>query len=264
MNSNDWQIPNFSETSFSEKENTYCLCIPVINEGNKLLNELGEIKAQNLHNEIDIIICDGGSDDGSTETKRLRELGVNTLLVKKDTGKLSAQLRMGYSYALKEGYQGIVTIDGNNKDNVDAILNFIEALNQGFDLVQGSRYIEGGKAINTPKIRHMAVKLIHIPIISFASGFDYTDTTNGYRAYSRRFLLDERVKPFRKIFDTYELLAYLSVRAPELGFKTTEIPVIREYPKIGKTPTKISFLKGNLDLLKILFDILLNKYDPER
>ncbi len=60
---------------------------------------------------------------------------------------------------------------------------------------------------------------------------------------------------------TYELLAYLSVKADKLKLKTCEIPVTREYPKTGKTPTKISFFKGNSELMKILFNNLFNKYD---
>lgn len=183
--------------------------------------------------------------------------------MKTGPGKLSAQLRMGYAYALEQGYEGTITVDGNGKDNVDAIPNFVKALEEGWDMVQGSRYIPGGQAINTPKIRHYAVKLIHVPVVSKVAGFKYTDTTNGYRAYSNRYLLDSRVQPFRDIFNTYELLAYLSVRAPQLGFKTKEIPVTRAYPKTGKTPTKISFIKGNGDLLRILKDLILHKYDPK-
>ena len=170
---------------------------------------------------------------------------------------------MGYSYALEQGYEGIITIDGNGKDSVESVPEFIKTLDDGWDMIQGSRYIEGGLAVNTPKMRHFAVKLIHIPVVSHIAKFKYTDTTNGYRGYSRRFLLDDRVQPFRNIFDTYELLAYLSVRAPELGFKTKEIPVKRIYPKTGKVPTKISFLKGNSKLLSILWDLAKHKYDPK-
>jgi dolichol-phosphate mannosyltransferase len=71
------------------------------------------------------------------------------------------------------------------------------------------------------------------------------------------------VQPLRDIFMTYELLAYLSVRASQLGMKACEIPVDRVYPKAGKTPTKISFFKGNSDLLKILFKNLLGVYNPK-
>ncbi|HOQ00856.1 MAG TPA: glycosyltransferase family 2 protein [Acetivibrio clariflavus] len=257
------QVPEFETVEFKGKENRYCLCIPVINEGDRIIGQLKRINELGIDTIIDVILCDGGSTDGSTENTRLKSLGVNTLLVKKGQGKLSAQLRMGYWWALKRGYDGIVTVDGNGKDSVESIPLFIEYLNKGYDMVQGSRYIKGGIAENTPIARHLAVKLIHAPIISLAAGFRYTDTTNGFRAYSRRFLTHEEVQPFRDVFDTYELLAYLSVKAPKIGMKTVEIPVRRSYPKHGKIPTKISFIKGNLLLLKILMKAALGKYDAE-
>lgn len=259
----DWQVPQYNVDKIKDKNNEYCLCVPVINEGTKIEGQLRIMKEIGIDCEIDIIMCDGGSSDGSMEINKLKSLGVTTLLTKKSSGKLSAQLRMGYAYALENMYKGVVTIDGNGKDNVDAIRNFINALDEGWDLVQGSRYIPGGQAINTPKLRHFAVKGIHIPIVSFVAGFKYTDTTNGYRAYSKEFLLDERVKPFRNVFQTYELLAYLSVRAPQLGYKTKEIPVTRRYPIKGKIPTKISMIKGNVDLLSILWGLIVHKYDPK-
>lgn len=262
MNVNNWEVPEYKIEEIKEKNSEYCLCIPVINEGKKIINQLKRIKDINIDKEIDIIICDGGSTDGSLELSRLSDLGVKAILTKLGDGKLSAQLRMGYSYALKLGYEGIVTIDGNGKDNVEAVLDFIKELKEGWDFIQGSRYLPGGEAINTPQIRHLAVKLIHIPIISKVSGFKYTDTTNGFRGYSKRFLIDERVRPFRDIFKTYELLAYLSVRAPELNYRVEEIPVIRQYPQKGKIPTKISFVRGNILLLKILYKIIKHEYDP--
>lgn len=261
MNKN-WQVPSFEELVISEKKSKYCLCIPVINEGDKIKKQLERAKKNAVDKQVDIIICDGGSTDGSLEKEFLKEMGVSVLLTKKDTGKLSAQLRMGYAYALERGYEGIITVDGNGKDNVEAVPNFVQELENGWDMIQGSRYLPGGKAVNTPKIRHLAVKLLHVPIISLAAKFKYTDTTNGYRGYSKRYLLDDKVQPFRDIFDTYELLAYLSVRAPQLGYRTKEIPVERVYPAKGKIPTKISFFKGNSTLMKILWETLSHKYNP--
>ena len=74
--------------------------------------------------------------------------------------------------------------------------------------------------------------------------------------------MDERVQPLRDIFMTYELLAYLSVRATQIGMKACEVPVKRRYPKIGKTPTKISFLKGNSELMRILLKNARGAYNP--
>ena len=189
---------------------------------------------------VDIIILDGGSTDGSTNLDILRGNNVSALLVKLGPGKLSAQLRMGYSYAIESGYEGFITIDGNNKDKVDDILKFVEMLDAGYDLVQGSRFIKGGKAINNPVVRKLAIKLIHAPLVSLAADFHYTDTTNGFRGYSRKLLLHPSVMPFRKIFFSYELLPYLSVAAPKSLLKKEDpstwsnIRIATKYPNLTK------------------------------
>lgn len=255
-------VPQFSCTEYQEKTKDYAVLIPIINEGDRIIKELKRACKHKVPDYADIVICDGGSTDGCTEEKRLRKLQVNTLLVKQDEGKQGAQLRMGFYWALKRGYRGIITIDGNNKDSIEDVPRFIEKLKEGYDYVQGSRFIQGGRAVNTPLVRLVSVKLIHAPVISITARQRFTDTTNAYRAYSARYLKDKRVQPFRDVFMTYELLAYLSVRATQLGYRACEIPVARAYPKTGKTPTKISFFKGNSQLMKILVKNLFGAYQP--
>lgn len=255
-------VPAFAYYEYEQKRKEYVVLIPVINEGERILKELYRAYKHQIADHADIVICDGGSTDGSLEERKLRKLSVNTLLVKKDKGKQGAQLRMGIYWALRRGYRGVITIDGNHKDSIEDIPRFIRKLEEGYDLVQGSRFVRGGRAINTPFVRNIAVRLIHAPVISLTAGQRFTDTTNAYRAYSARYLSDERVAPLRDIFMTYELLAYLSVRATQLGYRACEIPVTRAYPRRGKTPTKISFLKGNSELMKILFLNFRGAYNP--
>ncbi len=254
-------VPKYNCFEYLPRKKDYCILIPIINEGERIHKELERAKKQNISDVADIIICDGGSKDGCTNEEILKSLDVNTLLVKDDVGKQGAQLRMGFYFALERGYKGIITIDGNNKDSIEDVPQFIKKLEEGYDLIQGSRFVKGGKAINTPFSRLIAVKLLHAPVISLTAGQRFTDTTNAYRGYSAAYLSDERVGIFRDVFMTYELLAYLSVRATQLGMKACEIPVTRAYPKEGKTPTKISPLKGNMELMKILFANLFRKYN---
>ncbi len=256
-------VPRFECVEYKEKEKEYVLLIPIINEGNNIKRELMRAYKYNVSEYVDIVICDGGSTDGCTKEIVLKKLKVNTLLIKKDEGRQGAQLRMGIWWALQRGYKGIITIDGNNKDSIEDVYRFIEKLEEGYDFVQGSRFIKGGKAVNTPFIRTISVKCIHAPIISITAHQRFTDTTNAYRGYSAEYLLDNRVQPLRDIFMTYELLAYLSVRATQIGYRACEIPVTRAYPKRGKIPTKISFFKGNKELLNILFRNLFGAYNPK-
>lgn len=255
-------VPDFRAAEFSPRLSDYCLLIPVINEGARILTELGRAQRAGVDKLCDIILCDGGSTDGSMKTDTLQLYGVNTLLIKTGPGKQGAQLRMGLYFALNRGYKGVLTIDGNNKDSIEDVPRFIEKLKAGYDLVQGSRFRRGGRAVNTPPVRYAAVRLIHAPLVSLASRQWFTDTTNAYRAYSREYLTHPEVRPLRDVFVGYELLAYLSIRATQLGMKACEVPVTRAYPATGKTPTKITGFKGNSDLLKVLLNAMAGKYNP--
>jgi dolichol-phosphate mannosyltransferase len=254
-----WQVPTFTETVLTEKRHNHALVIPVINEGDRIRHQLGLI-AQ-FAPPVDVVIADGNSTDGSLELDFLRHAGVRALLIKTGAGRLSAQLRMAYAWCLDAGYDGIVTMDGNGKDSVESIADFVAKLGQGFDYVQGSRYRRGGRSENTPIDRYIAGRLIHAPVLSLAAWHWFTDTTNGFRAYSVRYLRDPRVAPFRDVFAYYELLFYLTVRAPQLNYRVTEIAVTRRYPP-DAVPTKISGWSGRLHMLNELFGVALGQFHP--
>jgi dolichol-phosphate mannosyltransferase len=257
------QVPPYRIERWNGRSSTYGVVIPVINEADRIGRLLGRMSALGIAKLADLIIVDGGSTDGSLAETRLDPASVAGLIVKTGPGRLSAQLRCAYDFALDQGYEGIVTIDGNNKDDPEAIPAFIDALKAGYDFVQASRFIPGGIEENTPRRRRLAIRLIHAPLLRLASGFPWTDTTQGFRAYSRRLLEDPRVSPFRDAFAGYELLAYMNYRAPQLGFRCVELPTARRYPKDEVIPTKISPFRGELAVLRTLLDVCRGKFDPD-
>lgn len=262
MGDAEWQVPAYAIERWLGRSTEYCVVIPVINEGERIARLLRRMAALGIAQQADIIIVDGGSSDGSLASERLDAGTVRGLLRKTGPGKLSAQLRCAYAFALQQGYTGIVTIDGNDKDDPDAIPAFLAALRDGVDFVQGSRFIAGGVGEHTPRSREWAIRLLHAPALSLASGFRWTDTTQGFRGYSARLLRDPRVAPFRDVFQCYELLAYLSYRAPRLAYRCRELPTARRYPATGKVPTKIPGLRGNLELIDVLARACCGAYNP--
>jgi glycosyltransferase involved in cell wall biosynthesis len=256
-----WQVPAFDQPLWLGRQRDHCVVIPVINEGERIRRLLARMKAAGVAQVADIVIVDGGSTDGSLDLVHLQSEQVRALLVKRGPGKLSAQLRCAYAFVLDAGYRGIVTIDGNDKDDPQPIAAFIAALESGIDFVQASRFLAGGVAENTPLVRHIAIRWLHAPLLSLSSGFHWTDTTQGFRAYSRRLLLDPRVGVFRDVFMAYELLAYLSFIAPRLGYRCQELATTRRYP-LGEVPTKISALRGNYAVFKVLVKACLGHYKP--
>ncbi|WP_334175129.1 glycosyltransferase family 2 protein [Pseudoxanthobacter sp.] len=255
-----WQVPAFETALSGPRAHPYVLVIPVINEGERIRGQLRRIRDANL--AIDVVVADGGSTDGSLDAGFIATVPVRAVLRKTGPGRLSAQLRMAYAWALDEGYRGIVTIDGNGKDGVEAVATFCRRLDEGFDYVQGSRYRPGGQAENTPLERTIGNRLIHAPLMSLAGRHRFSDTTNGFRAYSRRYLLDPRVAPFRDLFQRYELLFYLTVRAGQLGYRVTEVPVRRSYPAGEAAPTKIAGWQGKFAILREAFDAALGRFAP--
>lgn len=256
---NSWQVPDFRTDDLRPRGTKYCAVVFVINEGEKVRGQLARMNALGLR--CDVVVADGGSTDGSLDLPFLRENGVRALLTKIGAGKLSAQMRMAFAWALDEGYEGVIVVDGNGKDDVSAIPSFIALLDAGFDHVQGSRFISGGRAINTPVSRLIGLKLLHAPLMSMAAGRWLTDTTNGFRAYSARLIADPEVAVFRDAFLTYELHYHLALESARLKrFRTTETPVTREYPASGKTPTKISPVRGNAHVLGVLFKAVGGRY----
>ncbi len=255
-----WQVPEHRVDAFGPKAHRHALVIPIINEGERFRNQLRRIAAGDY--PVDIVIADGGSTDGSLDPAFLRDHKVRALLTKTGPGKLSAQLRMAYAWCLREGYAGIVTVDGNGKDGVEAIADFCARLDQGYDYVQGSRYRRGGAAINTPLSRTIGNRLIHAPLMSLAGRHLFTDTTNGFRAYSAAYLRDPRVQPFRDIFSRYELLFYLTTRAGQIGAKVTETPVVRAYPRGEPVPTKIGGRAAQFAVLRQTVQAAIGAFNP--
>src|SRR5438105_4639927 len=161
LDDRDWQLPEHTIEELAPKANSFCIVIPVRNEADRLSRQLARMTQ--FCPDCDIVIADGNSTDGCAAADRMRPFGVRTILRKLGPGGMSAGMRMAYAYALRQGYVGIIQIDGNDKDGVEATPEYVRLLRQGADCVLGSRYLPGGSAINTPRIRDLAIRLVHAP-----------------------------------------------------------------------------------------------------
>ena len=246
---------------WSGRRHPYCVVIPVIDEGERLNRLLGRIVDLGIPDVADVVVVDGGSTDGSTADANLRGLGVAGSLLRLAPGGLGTQLRIAYAFAVNQGYEGVVTIDGNDKDDPEGIPRILGALKEGNDLVQASRFLPGGHSENTPPLRWLAIRALHAPLLSWASGFNWTDTTQGFRGYSRRLLLEPRLSLFRAEFTDYELLPYVSYAAPRLGLRCVEVPSRRTYPP-GAVPTRIRGVRSTLHVFGALLRACTGRFGP--
>ena len=236
------QLPNYQVEELAPQKTRYCFVPVVYNEGDRFRRQLERMAPQ--ASLADIVVAQKKSTDGSTDLALLRRKGVRTLLTTEGKGGATA-IRMAFWYALQQGYEGVVLVDGHNKDGVERLPQFLKQLDEGYDFVQGSRFMRGGIEKNTPWLRKIGILFIMAPLLWWHGHFWYTDGTNGFRGYSRRFLEHPEVEPFRACFSHFNLQYYLSYMAPKLGLRVLEIPVERVYPSTGPVPTKVIGFQQN-------------------
>ena len=254
------KIPNYDKYIFFEKKNKYSLLIPVINEGDRFISQMNKMKEHNIFNICDVYICDGGSTDGSTNIDFIKEYGCKALIINKsDKRGQGVQLKQGFFESMKDNYDGVIMVDGNDKDNVhESLPLFLSKLEEGYDVVQATRFSLGGKEENTPFLRNIGIRLIASPLISLTSGFHYDDVCNGYKGFSRKYILDRRMDWFREDFNTYEYCYYPLVHVKKLGYRSCQIPTNRFYPK-DEVPSKIKGFSSNFKLLNKIFKLAFSK-----
>jgi len=261
MNTDD--SPQTVETAHPESS-PWLVLICAFNEGGRLAAQLAKFPPPAQRN-YDVGVVDDGSTDGCADWKLLQAHGVRFLIRRKHNEGLSPAIRAGLRWVLDTSkYQGVVLMNGNNKDDPSAIPLFIQALEAGQAYVQGSRFARGGQAIRTPWMRFWAIRLVHAPLFSLAAGAWMTDTTNGFRAFRRDFLEDPRVHFDQERFRSYEVEQYLAWKAIRLGRRHCEIPVVREYPAPqARRPggvTKIRPGIGHWQMIKPLLALLFRRY----
>lgn len=257
------KLPKYKKHLFYEKKNKYALLIPVINEGERFISQMNKMKKENIFNICDVFICDGGSKDNSSNPDFIKEYGCRCLIINTSDKKgQGVQLKQGFFEVMKDGYDGAIMADGNDKDNIDESLPlFLEKLEQGYDVVQATRFSLGGKEENTPLGRLIGIRLIASPLISLTSGIHYDDVCNGYKGFSRNYILDKRMDWFRDEFNTYEYCYYPLVHVKKLGYKACQVPTSRLYPK-NEVPSKIKGFSSNFKLLKKILNLAYSKTIP--
>lgn len=229
----------------------YLLTIPVFNEEINLPNLLSRLEECKTDSALDILFVDGSSTDNTVKLINDSTLR-KTILIYSGSKKLTGQLQKAYKYCLENKYIGVITMDGNNKDDPCFVKNFIENLEHGYDYVQGSRFMNGGKSINLPAFRKFMIKSIHIPIIKSASNFNYTDTTQGFRGYSRKLLMNKDINIFKKTSNRYQLLLRVTLLSHKCGMKIIETPTTRTYTN-SKLQTKFNFF----NLILYFYDLII-------
>ena len=221
--------------------NKVLVCPVAFNENVKLENAIRRFLKSPVYGQVDYLIVDDASDDGTTEMiQNYRGRDVQTIRHPKRSG-VGAAIRTAVTYARSHGYDVIVIMAGNDKDNPDEIERLMDPiLNGGHDFVQGSRY-KGHSGIggDMPYYRKIATRL-HPLLLSLITGRMITDSTNGFRAMRLSIFDNPKINLNQEWLNQYELEPYIFYKVLKRGYKVLEVPVTKIYPsrKLGYTKMK--------------------------
>lgn len=180
-------------------------------------------------------VVDDGSTDGGPELAE--RAGARVVRLGGHRG-IGAAIRAGLDAARTEGCDVAVVMAASGKDRPEEIPQLLSRIDEGYDYVQGSRFMQGGASVNLPLVRGV---LIHAFTVMFRllTGFRGSDVTNGFRAYRLALLDDPRVRVHQEWLDGYELEYYIHWKAITLGYRVIEVPVSKTYPDRKRGYSKI-------------------------
>lgn len=218
--------------------------VPLKNEEQNvpLLYEKLSAQLEGLGKHYEIIFIDDGSTDKTfAELIKLHAAHpgiVRVIRFRRNFGKTPA-LVAGFSRCRGEV---IFTMDGDLQDDPAEIPNFLEKLDEGYDLVSGWKFPRLDPLSKTFPSR------IFNGMVSGLTGVHLHDINNGFKAYRREVIEDEHLKLYG------EFHRFVPVMAHWRGFRVTEIKV-RHHPRqygVSKFGGR-RFVHGLIDLLNVLF-----------
>ncbi|MCB0730855.1 MAG: polyprenol monophosphomannose synthase [Ignavibacteriae bacterium] len=196
--------------------------IPTYDELNniqKLVPELLE-----LYEDLDILIIDDNSPDGTGDfIKDLAQIEPRVkLLERKGKLGLGTAYVAGYKYMLKNGYDIAFQMDADYSHDPREIANFRKHLDD-YDLIIGSRYVQGVNVINWP-MRRLLLSYFANYYTKFVTGLPLKDSTGGFKCFKRKVL--EAIDLDQIKSNGYSFQIEMNYKAWIKGFKLKEVSII--------------------------------------
>ena len=156
--------------------------IPCLNEAGTLPETLAEIPRHiDGIDEIEILLLDDGSTDGSAEVAR--QHGVDHVVRSTRSRGLAATFKAGIDAALELGADIVVNTDGDNQYPGSAITALVGPILRGeADMVVGDRQVASVEHFSFTKKKLQALGSW---VVRQVSETDVPDTTSGFRAFTR-------------------------------------------------------------------------------
>ncbi len=218
--------------------------VPAYNESGAVGRVVDEIRAADPGMEV-VVVDDASTDDTGAVAEAH---GAIVLRLPFNVG-IGGAVQTGFRYALEEGFERAVRLDGDGQHVASEIPKLLGPLERGeADLVIGSRFADGGSSYRPPLARRLGIR-IFARLVSTLGGQRVTDTTSGFVALDRAGIeLFAREYPH----DYPEVEATLV--ALRSGLRLSQVQVEMRERETGAS--SITFVRSLYYIVKVLLALL--------
>ena len=218
--------------------------VPAWNESGAIGKVVDEIKGLDL--TIDVVVIDDASTDDTAAVAESH--GAIVLHLPFNVG-IGGAVQTGFRYALEEGYEVAVRLDGDGQHAASEIPKILGPVDSGdADLVIGSRFVDPDGTYRPPFARRIGIG-VFARLVSILGGQRVTDTTSGFVALDRA-----GIELFAREFphDYPEVEATLV--ALRSGLRVTQVQVDMRERTTGSS--SITFVRSLYYIIKVMLALL--------
>ena len=232
--------------------NKNIIIIPTFNESENITNIINELKIFDL----DILIVDDNSPDKTSEIVKKLMIKNKKIKILERPRKLGlgSAYRDGFRYCIENDYENLIQMDADFSHRIEDLKNMLTFINS-YEVIIGSRYVDGGGSIGWSRIRKILSKVanIYAKIITKSNIYDMT---SGFRIYSRNAL--EKIEYDKTKSDGYSFQIEMSVRANNQKLKIKEVPIVFNERREGESKMDLKII---IEALFIVFKLRLGGFN---
>jgi dolichol-phosphate mannosyltransferase len=212
------------------------IVLPTYNERENLPHALNRIRevADGRGIQLHTLIVDDDSPDGTGRLadQLAEEYPDVSVLHRSEKEGLGRAYIAGFRQAMDQGADLLFEMDADLSHDATYLPDFLRLIEQGADVVLGSRYVKGGGVENWPLARRVISRggsLYSRAIL----GLPYHDLTGGYKCFRRQVL--EALDLDAIGASGYGFQIEMTYRAHKAGFTIKELPIIFVDRQVGKS-----------------------------
>lgn len=200
------------------------IIIPTYNEAENITRLIPEVlQYSNDKYDINVLVVDDNSPDGTVNCIRaMNEPRVKLIVRDKKSGLGTAYIR-GFKFAIENKYDIVFEMDADFSHDPAYIPTMLEALDEGYDLVVGSRYVNGVSVVNWPISRLLLSYFANI-YTRVITGLKVKDTTAGFMCYRVSKLVEINLDEVKS--NGYSFQIEMKFKFHKRKFKIKEVPIL--------------------------------------